>query len=201
MLLFFLFCQTPLLSLPIVAGFMVWWGLDGGSYQLFGVRFATQMFALLALPFLYIRTNTRLRINKWVFYLFYPALWRSYSCWIDWRSLPEAKNGGESAHTALAAKKNCAPGRDIPGRFSVLNFHVPWLRGLLFQRPAITVGHVVDQTDHVFGAGGVQLDLRDAIALRSVFRQFTQQRVVAEILAAAVRGRDQNGALQASITL
>ena len=73
MLLFFLFCQTPLLSLPIVAGFMVWWGLDGGSYQLFGVRFATQMFALLALPFLYIRTNTRLRINKWVFYLFYPA--------------------------------------------------------------------------------------------------------------------------------
>ena len=73
MLLFFLFCQTPLLSLPLVAGFMVWWGLQGGGYQLFGVRFATQMFALLALPFIYIRTNTRLRINKWVFYLFYPA--------------------------------------------------------------------------------------------------------------------------------
>ena len=73
MLLFFLFCQTPLLSLPLVAAFMVWWGLQGGGYQLFGVRFATQMFALLALPFIYIRTNTRLRINKWVFYLFYPA--------------------------------------------------------------------------------------------------------------------------------
>ena len=45
MLLFFLFCQVPLLSFPLVAGFMAWWGLEGGGYQLFGVRFATQMFA------------------------------------------------------------------------------------------------------------------------------------------------------------
>ena len=80
MLLFFLFCQTPLV--PADCGrFHGLVGLDGGSYQLFGVRFATQMFAPLALPFLYIRTNTRLRINKWVFYLFYPGrIWRSYSC-------------------------------------------------------------------------------------------------------------------------
>ena len=73
MLLFFLFCQVPLVSLPVVAGFMAWWGLQGSAYSLFGVRFGSQMFAVLALPLIYIRTNTRIRLNKWVFYLFYPA--------------------------------------------------------------------------------------------------------------------------------
>ena len=73
MLLFFLFCQIPLLSLPVVAGFIIWWGMQGSMYEIFGLRFSSQIFAVLALPFIYIRTNTRLRINKWVFYLFYPA--------------------------------------------------------------------------------------------------------------------------------
>ena len=73
MLLFFVFCQTPLVSLPLVLGYMIWWGLDGGGYTFFGLQFGTQMFAILALPLIYIRTNTRIRINKWVFYLFYPA--------------------------------------------------------------------------------------------------------------------------------
>ena len=37
------------------------------------MRFGSQMFAVLALPLIYVRTNTRIRLNKWVFYLFYPA--------------------------------------------------------------------------------------------------------------------------------
>ena len=73
MLLFFLTCQTPLLCVPLVAGYMIWWGLQGTGYELFGVRFGSQMFAVLALPLIYERTNTRIRLNKWVFYLFYPA--------------------------------------------------------------------------------------------------------------------------------
>lgn len=73
MLLFFLFCRIPWLSFPAVAVYMVWWGLQGSAYSAFGVRFGSQMFAVLALPMIYIHTNSRIRLNKWVFYLFYPA--------------------------------------------------------------------------------------------------------------------------------
>ena len=71
--LFYLFCNRWWLSLPVVFAFMVWWGMQGSSYQLFGVRFGIQMFALMALPVIYIPTNSNLKINKWVYYLFYPA--------------------------------------------------------------------------------------------------------------------------------
>ena len=40
---------------------------------MFGVRFGVQTFALMALPLIYIPTYSRLKIGKWVFYLFYPA--------------------------------------------------------------------------------------------------------------------------------
>lgn len=70
--LFYLFIARWWLSLPIVLAYMLWWGL-GGGYQLFGVRFSTQAFAVLALPLIYIPTHSGLKINKWVFYLFYPA--------------------------------------------------------------------------------------------------------------------------------
>lgn len=73
MLLFFLLCQVPYLSLPVVAAYMIWWGLQGQSYSAFGLRFNTQMFAIFSLPLIYIRTNTKIKLNKWVFYLFYPA--------------------------------------------------------------------------------------------------------------------------------
>ena len=32
-----------------------------------------EIFALLALPFIYIHTNTNLKISKWFFYIYYPA--------------------------------------------------------------------------------------------------------------------------------
>lgn len=71
--LFYLFCTRWWLSLPVVFAFMFWWGLRSASYQLFGIRFGIQMFALMALPLIYIPTHSGLKINKWVFYLFYPA--------------------------------------------------------------------------------------------------------------------------------
>ena len=135
MLLFFLFCQVPLLSFPLVAGFMVWWGLQGGGYQLFGVRFATQMFALLALPFIYIRTNTRLRINKWGVLPVLPGAsgadpraGQAGGLWL------RRKRRQERAYRS-SPPKNCAPGRDIPGRFSILNFHVPFYADFFSKDP------------------------------------------------------------------
>ena len=73
MVLFYLFCDKPLLSFPLVVAFMFWWGTLSSGYRLFSVRFGTQMFALMALPFIYIPMHTGIKLNKWVFYLFYPA--------------------------------------------------------------------------------------------------------------------------------
>ena len=71
--LFYLFIQHWWLSLPATLAFMGWWGMQGSSYRMFGLSFGIQMFAILALPLIYIPTYSKLRINKWVFYLFYPA--------------------------------------------------------------------------------------------------------------------------------
>ena len=73
MVLFYLFCTRWWISLPVVLSFMVWWGMRSGTYELFGIRFGTQMFAIFALPLIYIPTCSKIKINKWVFYLFYPA--------------------------------------------------------------------------------------------------------------------------------
>lgn len=73
MTLFYLFSMKWWISLPVVLSYMVWWGLRGSGYELFEVQFGTQMFAVLALPLIYIHTQSKIRLNKWVFYLFYPA--------------------------------------------------------------------------------------------------------------------------------
>lgn len=76
MLLFYVFRDRPLTSLFWVASFMIWWGVP--SLQ---TRFpasipssvSTQFFAVLALPLIYIPFNTGMRVNKFLFYAFYPA--------------------------------------------------------------------------------------------------------------------------------
>lgn len=73
MVLFYLFCGKWWLSLPVMVAYMAWWGLKGSGYSLFGVHFGIQMFAMMALPLIYIHTKSKFRINKWVFYLYYPA--------------------------------------------------------------------------------------------------------------------------------
>lgn len=73
MVLFYLFCGKWWISLPVMIGYMAWWGLRGSGYVLFDVRFGIQTFAMLALPLIYIHTKSKIRLNKWVFYFFYPA--------------------------------------------------------------------------------------------------------------------------------
>lgn len=73
MLLFYVFISRRWLSLPCVLAFMLWWGLQGTGYTLFGVRFSSQIFAIMSLPFIYLHTNTGIRLPKWLFYAFYPA--------------------------------------------------------------------------------------------------------------------------------
>ena len=71
--LFYLFIERWWLSLPVMATYMFWWGTQYSGFEMFGIRFGTQMFAILALILIYIPTFTNLKINKWVYYLFYPA--------------------------------------------------------------------------------------------------------------------------------
>ncbi|MEA4898763.1 TraX family protein [Bacillota bacterium Meth-B3] len=74
MLIFHAFIDRPTTSFLWMAGFMTWWGLTtGSSNSLFGVQFALQTYALLALPLIYIPTKTQWKLPKWAFYLFYPA--------------------------------------------------------------------------------------------------------------------------------
>ena len=71
--LFYLFIERWWLSLPVLAAYMFWWGTQSSGFEVFGIRFGTQMFAILALILIYIPTYTNLKINKWVYYLFYPG--------------------------------------------------------------------------------------------------------------------------------
>jgi len=71
--LFYLTISHWWVSLPVMFAYMFWWGAKGASYHMFGMSFGIQMFAILALPLIYIPTWSKLKINKWVYYLYYPA--------------------------------------------------------------------------------------------------------------------------------
>lgn len=73
MLLFYAFSSRWWLSLPFVLAFMLWWGMSGSGYNLFGISFSMQAFAMLSLPLIYIHTHSGVRLPKWLFYAFYPA--------------------------------------------------------------------------------------------------------------------------------
>lgn len=73
MILFYLFCGKWWISLPVMVCYMGWWGLKGSGYTMFEVKFGIQMFAMLSLPLIYIHTKSKIHINKWLFYLYYPA--------------------------------------------------------------------------------------------------------------------------------
>lgn len=71
--LFYLFISKWWLSLPVMFSYMLWMGMQGRGYHMFGFSFGIQTFAIAALPLIYIHTRSKLKINKWVFYLFYPG--------------------------------------------------------------------------------------------------------------------------------
>ena len=77
MVLFYLFCMKWWISLPVMAAYMIWWGLQGSGYTLaiggLQIRHGIQMYAALALIPIYIHTRTRLKLNKYIAYAFYPA--------------------------------------------------------------------------------------------------------------------------------
>lgn len=73
MLLMYLFIDRWYISLPVVAAYMIYWGLDGVRFTMFEVSYSIQMFAVFALPFIYIPMRTGLKLNKWAFYAFYPG--------------------------------------------------------------------------------------------------------------------------------
>jgi hypothetical protein len=73
MLLFYVFCDQPLTSFIWVGGFMLWWGLQGYGYNVWKISFGIQTFAMLSLPLIYIPMQTHMKINKYIFYLFYPV--------------------------------------------------------------------------------------------------------------------------------
>ena len=76
MTLFYVFLDRPLTSFVWVLGLMVYWGVPQlrSHFNPFAVTsVSTQFFAVLALPLIYLPMHTGLKINKYVFYAFYPA--------------------------------------------------------------------------------------------------------------------------------
>ena len=76
MTLFYVFIDRPLTSFVWVLGLMVYWGVPQlrTSFAPWAVTsVSTQFYAVLALPLIYLPMRTGVKINKYVFYAFYPA--------------------------------------------------------------------------------------------------------------------------------
>lgn len=74
--LFYVFIDRPLTSFVWVSMLMLYWGvpqLRGQFRPLSVTSVSTQFFAVMALPLIYLPMHTGLKINKYVFYTFYPA--------------------------------------------------------------------------------------------------------------------------------
>ncbi len=72
-LLFYISCPKWYIALPIMGAYLFWWGQLGSSYTLFGMTFGIQIFALPALILILIHTHSKIKMNKWIFYFYYPA--------------------------------------------------------------------------------------------------------------------------------
>ncbi|WP_343209932.1 TraX family protein [Anaerolentibacter hominis] len=73
MLLFYLCRKNRYLSLGLVTLFFLPPLFAPGQISLFGYSFDMQFFQILSLPLLYIPTHFNIKMNKYFFYLFYPA--------------------------------------------------------------------------------------------------------------------------------
>lgn len=72
MVLFWALIDRPLASFIWVAGYMLAWALEGRGYNFFGLTTGIQIYALFALPLIYIPLDRHMKMPKAVFYLFYP---------------------------------------------------------------------------------------------------------------------------------
>lgn len=73
MIVFYLCRNKSLLSLLLGVAWMCPNALWGDFVTIFGIGIDRQFFALLALPFIYIHTNIKPKINQYFFYAFYPV--------------------------------------------------------------------------------------------------------------------------------
>ncbi|MBR0464814.1 MAG: hypothetical protein IJJ23_10640 [Clostridia bacterium] len=82
MIMFWALIDRPAVSVLWVGAYMIWYGVPAlrSKFDVTGVinafpdiKVYTQFWALLALPIIYIPTHSNIKINKYVFYAFYPA--------------------------------------------------------------------------------------------------------------------------------
>lgn len=73
MIIFYLCRNKNWLSCLLIIVWSCMSGLRGDFITVFGFGLDTQIFSLLALPFIYIHTNIKPKIHKYFFYAFYPA--------------------------------------------------------------------------------------------------------------------------------
>lgn len=75
LMMVFYFCRkNSILSFILVTFLIGWgWGFRGDFITIAGIGLDRQVFSVLALPFIYIHTNFHPKINKYFFYIFYPA--------------------------------------------------------------------------------------------------------------------------------
>lgn len=73
MLIFYLCRERSILSAVLALAWMLLWGGFGDFAVIGPIGLDLQAFAVLALPFIYLHTNIKPKINKYFFYAFYPA--------------------------------------------------------------------------------------------------------------------------------
>jgi hypothetical protein len=71
-IIFYLTRNDSWISFLLILVWM-WLELPGNFITIQGVGIDRQLFAVLALPFIYVHTTTHIKINKYVFYVIYPV--------------------------------------------------------------------------------------------------------------------------------
>lgn len=71
-LMFYLLCGHPLLSLAACTAFMFYWS-QGSGYEIFGFEFNMRIYALPAMLLTQIPMRKNLHLPRWFIYGFYPA--------------------------------------------------------------------------------------------------------------------------------
>lgn len=72
MMLFYLLCEHPALSLAATVSYMVAWS-RGVGYPVFGIEFGMRIYSLPAVLFVHLPLERRIRLPRWFIYGFYPA--------------------------------------------------------------------------------------------------------------------------------
>ena len=73
MLLFYLLCPCPPLSLAATCAFLLFYWARGLGYPLLGHEFNMEIYALPALVFVHLPMRRKLSVPRWLLYTFYPA--------------------------------------------------------------------------------------------------------------------------------